>query len=163
VRSLFDSNKHGGEDYLLLGIDLVGEENRRTEKRTITVSDNSLSAAIRRNHFLVLNRELLTNFSEDAYKVAVEWVRDENESRVEVYNVTTTQQHIVIPPLPTPDGTGQPVEVTIEEGEPLLRVISVKFTREGLEVELREAGMQLVEWYTDDQGRAALALAKKCF
>jgi len=150
--SLFD--RSGGDDYLLLGLDLAGEE-----KRMIAMYDSPLGRGMRCNIFRVLNRELGANFNVDEYRDVLKWVRSEDEGRVEMYFAPKHQQHVVIPPL-AGDDDNQAVEVPLGEGEPMLLSISTKFTREGVGAEMREAGMQLCEWFTDEEGRMALALAK---
>jgi len=151
--SLFD--KSDGDDYLLLGLDLAGEE-----KRMLAMYDNPLAHGVRSNIFHVFNRELGANFNENGYRHVLKWVRSENEGRIEMYFAPKRQQHVVIPPL-SGNADDQPVEVTLDEEEPIFLAISTKFTREWVEAEMREAGMQLCEWFTDAEGRMALALAKR--
>ena len=157
VNSMFSANQsERNGDYLLLGLDLVGEE-----ERMLAMYDNPPIMALRHNYLTVLNRELGANFNADAYKVIVKWSRMETEGKAEAYFVSKRQQHVVIPPLDSDDVHNTPVTVVLEEEEPLLLAISVKFTREGIETELREAGMQLCAWLTDVKERFALALARK--
>jgi len=91
VRSLFDAT--GGDDHLLLGLDLVGEE-----ERMMAMYDNSISVAVAHNLYRVLSRELGSNFNKVNYKLVIKWVRGESEGRIEGYNVPTSRQQIIIPP-----------------------------------------------------------------
>jgi L-histidine N-alpha-methyltransferase len=47
-----------------------------------------------------------------------------------------------------------------EKGEDIWTESSYKFTRESTEAMLGEAGLTLEEWYTDQEGRFGLALAR---
>jgi L-histidine N-alpha-methyltransferase len=53
------------------------------------------------------------------------------------------------------------IDLTIDflEGEEIRTEISRKFTREGFIGALEEAGLDLKEWYTDENERFALALS----
>ena len=46
------------------------------------------------------------------------------------------------------------------QGEEMRTEISAKFRRAGVEAELAAAGFELAQWWTDDQRRFALSLAR---
>jgi len=50
------------------------------------------------------------------------------------------------------------MEIDFEAGEEMRTEISCKFTRESLAREYRDAGLELVSWYTDPDGLFALSL-----
>jgi L-histidine N-alpha-methyltransferase len=54
------------------------------------------------------------------------------------------------------------IDLTVEfaAGEEMRTEISAKFTRERLEADLAASGLELVGWYTDEQSRFALSLAR---
>ena len=122
--------------------------------------DNPSTEAFYRNLFRVFNRELGTNFHNDAYTCTVTWQLSPGgeEGLIESYFTPSSPQHIVIPPI---DGQQEGVEVEIGAGEGIKVGNSVKFTRQGLETLLHRADMALCGWFTDSKGYYALALAKK--
>jgi L-histidine N-alpha-methyltransferase len=50
--------------------------------------------------------------------------------------------------------------VHFDEGEELRTEISAKFRRARVAEELEAAGLRLIEWWTDEQGRFGLSLAQ---
>jgi L-histidine N-alpha-methyltransferase len=52
------------------------------------------------------------------------------------------------------------LDIVLDLGEEIRTEISAKFRREGIERELVAAGFALDSWWTDPEGRFALALAK---
>jgi len=52
------------------------------------------------------------------------------------------------------------LQVQFAAGEEMRTEVSAKFTRARVERELRAAGMELVEWWTDVDGDFALSLAR---
>ena len=52
------------------------------------------------------------------------------------------------------------LEVDFETGEEMRTEVSAKFTREQVLAELRTAGLQLAQWWTDPDGDFALLLAR---
>jgi L-histidine N-alpha-methyltransferase len=53
------------------------------------------------------------------------------------------------------------LRVDFAAGEELRTEISAKFTRHRIESDLRAAGLALERWYTDEQQRFALSLARR--
>ena len=49
----------------------------------------------------------------------------------------------------------------LRRGEELRTEISAKFTRDRLEADYAASGLELAEWFTDDEGLFALSLASK--
>jgi L-histidine N-alpha-methyltransferase len=52
------------------------------------------------------------------------------------------------------------MRVGFEPGEEMRTEISTKFARDGLEGIYREAGLEMVEWWTDPDGLFGLSLAR---
>jgi L-histidine N-alpha-methyltransferase len=52
------------------------------------------------------------------------------------------------------------MEVALARDEEILTEISAKFTQPALDAELTDAGLELVDWWTDDDGDFALSLAR---
>ena len=53
------------------------------------------------------------------------------------------------------------LEIDFARGEELRTEISAKFTRGRLEADYAASGLELAEWFTDDEGFFALSLASK--
>jgi L-histidine N-alpha-methyltransferase len=51
------------------------------------------------------------------------------------------------------------LEIDFARGEELRTEISAKFTRRRLEADYAAAGLELAEWFTDDEDQFALSLA----
>ncbi|MBA2793810.1 MAG: L-histidine N(alpha)-methyltransferase, partial [Thermoleophilaceae bacterium] len=66
---------------------------------------------------------------------------------------STGAQHVRVP--------GAGIEVDFADGEEMRTEVSTKFTSEGVEGELRDAGLVLREFLTDDAELYGLAVASK--
>ena len=53
------------------------------------------------------------------------------------------------------------LDVDFARGEELRTEISAKFTRERVEADYAACGLELAEWFTDDEGLFALSLAAR--
>jgi L-histidine N-alpha-methyltransferase len=137
----------GTEDHLLLGTDLVKDPE---VLRAAYDDSEGVTAAFNRNVLVVLNRELGANFDpRDFDHVALfdtrhEWIEMRLRSR---------REHTV-------RVAGLGLDVHFREGEEMRTEISAKFTPERVEGDLAAAGMELVRWLTDADGRFALTLAR---
>jgi L-histidine Nalpha-methyltransferase len=135
------------DDALLLGADLVKDENR-----LIAAYDDprGVTAEFNRNVLHVINRELAADFVPGAYEHVALWDRD-NEW-IEMRLRATGEQRVRV---------GQ-LDLTVEfaAGEELRTEISAKFRRDRLAAELGAAGLILDRWWTDPDGDFALTLAR---
>ncbi|WP_179816336.1 L-histidine N(alpha)-methyltransferase [Allostreptomyces psammosilenae] len=133
-------------DALLLGTDLV-----KDPAVLVAAYDDAagVTAEFNRNVLAVLNRELGGDFDPaDFAHVAVwdaerEWI----EMRLRARRVVTAKLRQV------------DLELGFADGEELRTEVSAKFRREGVEAELRAAGLRLGRWWTDAAGRFGLSLA----
>jgi len=134
-----------GEAFLV-GLDLVKERDR-----LIAAYDDaaSVTADFNRNILLVINRELGADFDVGAFDHVA--VYDDQLQRVEMHLQARRAMKVSIP--------AAQLAVEFAAGERLRTEISCKFTRDGAEQQLAEASMQLRAWYTDTEGRFAVALA----
>ena len=137
----------GPDDHLLLGTDLVKDVDR-----LVAAYDDAqgVTAEFNKNVLHVINRELDADFDIDAFEhVAVfetepEWI----EMRLR----STRAQTVHVRALG--------LEVQFAAGEEMRTEVSAKFTRAGVERELRAAGLELTDWWTDPAGDFALSLSR---
>jgi L-histidine N-alpha-methyltransferase len=98
----------------------------------------------------VLNRELGANFDPDLFE-HVAFFDAENEW-IDIRLRSLAEQFI--------DLTELDMRTHFARNEEMRTEISTKFTRERLEASYADAGLELVEWWTDPQLQYALSLAK---
>lgn len=136
------------DDYLLLGTDLV-----KDAARLVAAYDDAqgITAEFNKNVLRVMNRELGADFDVDAFDHVA--VFDTEREWIEMRLRSTRAQTVSVRALQ--------LEVQFDDGEEMRTEVSAKFTRERVERELRAAGMELVEWWTDDAGDFALSLARR--
>lgn len=133
-------------DALLVGTDLV-----KDERVLVAAYDDAagVTAEFNKNVLAVMNRELGADFPADRFEhVAVwnareEWIEMRLRAR-EAVSVKIRELDLVVP---------------FEAGEEIRTEVSAKFRQEGVRSELADAGMKLVEWWTDAEGRFALSLS----
>jgi L-histidine Nalpha-methyltransferase len=139
-RFLFDLDctmEHG--DSLLLGTDLVKD----TSRLLAAYDDASgVTAEFNRNVLRVLNRELGAHFDPSQFEHVAVW--NPEKSHIEMRLRSQLDQSVAI------DKLG--MEVHFARGEDLLTETSAKFTREGLENELQEAGLVPEAMWEDAEG-----------
>jgi L-histidine N-alpha-methyltransferase len=139
-RFLFDLDctmEHG--DSLLLGTDLVKD----TSRLLAAYDDASgVTAEFNRNVLRVLNRELGAHFDPSQFEHVAVW--NPEKSHIEMRLRSQLDQSVAI------DKLG--MEVHFARGEDLLTETSAKFTREGLEKELQEAGLVPEAMWEDAEG-----------
>ena len=145
LSSLADALDPG--EWLLLGVDLVKEEGR-----LVAAYDDpaGVTAEFNRNVLAVVNRELGGEFPLDAFEHVARW--DAEGERIELALRSLRAQHVAV--------RGLRLEVDFAAGEELRTEWSAKFRREGVEAELRAAGLEPVRWWTDAHGDFGLALAR---
>ena len=142
MRQLLD---HGGR--LLLGVDLV------KDRRVLEAAYDDAQGVTRefnRNVLRVLNRALDGDFQPDAYRHHAFF--NAEASRIEMHLVASADQRVHLRRLD--------LLVELAEGEGIWTESSYKFTRRSSEAMLAEAGLALDAWYTDDQERFGLVLAR---
>jgi len=147
ARFFFDLNcTMSSDDSLLLGADLVKDRRRLLAAYD---DDAGVTADFNRNVLYVLNDQLGGNFDPDGFTHVAVWNEDEQwiEMRLRAQEAT----EVVL--------TEADITVRFEEGEDLLTEISAKFTPEGIERELSEAGFVLDEFWGAEDGEFLLALA----
>jgi L-histidine N-alpha-methyltransferase len=133
-------------DHFLLGTDLVKDVARL---QAAYDDARGVTAAFNKNVLQVINRELDADFDLEAFAHVARWdpVREWMEMRLRSLREQTV--HV----------RGLSLDVRFAAGEEMRTEVSAKFRREGLEAELRAAGLRLVEWWTDPSGDFALSLS----
>jgi len=134
-------------DRFLLGTDLVKDpgvlEAAYNDSQGITAEFN-------KNVLRVLNRELDAGFEPDAFEHVAFW--DADNEWIDIRLRSLVEQFIDIRDLD--------MQVHFARNEEMRTEISTKFTRERLEASYADAGLELVEWWTDPEGLFALSLAR---
>ncbi|MEO8091560.1 MAG: L-histidine N(alpha)-methyltransferase [bacterium] len=141
------ANLLGPEDGFLLGTDLV------KDRATLEAAYNDLAgvtAEFNQNVLAVLNHELGANFDLDAFEHVAVW--DPENLWVDIRLRSLDRQVVEIAALE--------MQVAFDRGEEMRTEISTKFAREGLEGIYVEAGLELVEWWTDPEELFGLSLAR---
>ena len=130
------------DDRLLLGVDL------RKDPALLHAAYNDaagVTAEFNRNVLRVLNRELGADFDPEAFRHRA--IYDESEGRIEMHLVAEQAQRVAIPEIGT---------FTFEPGESILTEISRKYDRAEVEATLREAGLEIEEWFETEPGYAVV-------
>lgn len=134
-------------EWLLLGTDLV-----KDPAMLVRAYDDSagVTAEFNLNVLHVLNRELGAGFPVEAFSHVAWW--DGEQEWIEMRLRAEREMTVEIP--------GVDLVVHLDRGEEIRTEVSAKFRREGVEHELKAAGFDLDRWWTDDDGRFALSLAR---
>jgi L-histidine N-alpha-methyltransferase len=137
----------GDDGWLLLGTDLV-KDPRLLE----AAYDDSagITAAFNLNVLHVMNRELGSDFDVDGFDHVAFW--DADREWIEMRLRSRARQTVRFPDLD--------LTVHFEQREELRTEISAKFTRTRVQGDLAAAGLELVDWLTDDDELFALSLAR---
>ncbi len=135
------------EDRFLLGTDLVKD---RARLEAAYNDSAGITAEFNKNVLRVLNRELEADFEPSAFEHHAFW--DEINSWMDIRLRSRAEQTVTIPAIE--------MEVGFAEGEEMRTEISAKFTREQLDAIYCEAGLEIVEWWTDPDELFALSLAR---
>jgi L-histidine Nalpha-methyltransferase len=133
-------------DTLLLGTDLV-----KDEAVLVRAYDDAagVTAAFDKNVLAVINRELDADFDLAAFDHVARW--DPDREWVEMRLRSRTAQTVKVQALD--------LAVHFAAGEELRTEVSAKFREPGVRAELTAAGLDLVHWWTDPEGRFALSLS----
>ena len=134
-------------DWLLLGTDLVKDPGI-----LVPAYDDAagVTADFNRNVLAVLNRELGADFDLDNFEHVAIW--DAENEWVEMRLRAVSDADVSIPDLD--------LDLVLQTGEEIRTEISAKFRRGGVDAELAKAGFDLDSWWTDQEGRFALSLAR---
>jgi L-histidine Nalpha-methyltransferase len=134
------------DGHLLLGVDLVKD---RAVLEAAYDDAAGVTREFNRNVLRVVNRGLDGDFRPEAFRHHA-WY-NATESRIEMHLVAGTRQTVRLRRVD--------LTVHVEPGESIWTESSYKFTRASVEASLREAGLGLARWITDDDERFALAVA----
>ena len=133
-------------DYLLLGTDLVKD----IDTLEAAYDDAAgVTAEFNRNVLHVLNRELDADFPTELFEHVAFF--DTDHEWIEMRLRARRACRVTIGALD--------LEVDFARGEELRTEISAKFRRERVEADYAACGLELAEWFTDDDGLFALSLA----
>lgn len=134
-------------DYLLVGVDLIKDARVLEAAYDDTAG---VTSRFNKNLLNVLNRELGGEFDPELFVHRATFNRE--ESRVEMWLDSTVEQEVPVAALD--------LEVPFEAGEGMRTEISTKFTRESIAGAFDEAGLSLLDLYTDDENLFGLALGE---
>jgi L-histidine Nalpha-methyltransferase len=134
-------------DYLLLGVDLI--KNARVLEAAYDDAAG-VTARFNKNLLNVLNRKLGGEFDPELFVHRSTF--DREASRVGMWLDSTVEQEVPVAALD--------LEVPFEAGEGMRTEISTKFTRESIASAFDEAGLRLLDLYTDDGDLFGLALGE---
>ena len=135
-------------DRFLLGTDLV------KDAATLEAAyDDSagVTAAFNKNVLEVLNRELDADFDLDRFEHVAFW--DAENEWVDIRLRALSEQFV--------DLHGLDMRAHFARNEEMRTEISTKFTRERIESSYADAGLELLEWWTDADDLYALSLARR--
>lgn len=134
-------------EWLLLGTDLV-----KDPSVLIAAYDDAagVTAEFNRNLLNVLNRELDGNFDPAAFEHLAPW--DPDAQWMEMRLRATKPMRVRLAALD--------LDIEFAQDEEFHTEVSAKFTRPGVAAELDAAGFELTRWFTDEEGRFAVSLAR---
>jgi L-histidine N-alpha-methyltransferase len=133
-------------DNLLLGTDLVKD----IDVLEAAYDDSQgVTAEFNRNLLHVLNRELDADFPTELFEHVAFF--DPDREWIEMRLRARRACHVRIGALD--------LEIEFARGEELRTEISAKFTRDRVGADFRACGLELAEWFTDEEGLFALSLA----
>ncbi|MBD0357701.1 MAG: L-histidine N(alpha)-methyltransferase, partial [Rubrobacter sp.] len=135
------------EDYLLVGVDLV--KNPRVLEAAYDDAAG-VTASFNKNLLKVLNRRLGGEFDPELFVHRAFY--NPEESRIEMWLDSKVEQRVPVAALD--------LEVPFEEGEGVRTEISTKFTPESVAEAFEEAGLRLLDLYTDEEELFGLALGE---
>ena len=133
-------------DAFLLGTDLVKDVGRLQAAYDDAAG---VTAAFNRNVLEVINRSLDADFEAQAFDHVASW--DAQREWIEMRLRSTRAQTVELRELG--------LEVAFAAGEDLRTEVSAKFRAERLAVELADAGLRLLQWWTDPAGDFGLSLS----
>jgi L-histidine Nalpha-methyltransferase len=133
-------------DHFLLGVDFI-----KSEHELVAAYDDSQGTTAKFNINILhrINRELDADFDLTAFEHVALWKTVQH--RVEMQLRSMRAQDVSI--------RGAQMQVHFDADEITRTEICTKYTRDHVRDMLDEAGMRIIEWYTDAAGRFGLALA----
>ena len=134
-------------DHLLVGIDLVKDAR---VLRAAYEDTAGVTARFNKNLLSVLNRKLAGEFDPELFDHRATY--NSEESRIEMWLDSKVEQRVPVAALG--------LEVPFEEGEGVRTEISTKFTPESVAEAFEEAGLRLLDLYTDEEDLFGLALGE---
>ena len=135
------------EDRFLLGADLVKE---RARLEAAYNDAAGVTSEFNKNVLNVLNRELDADFDLDGFEHVAFW--DPDNEWIDIRLRALTEQFVDLRTLD--------MRTHFSRNEEMRTEISTKFTRERIEASYADAGLELIEWWTDREGLYALGLAR---
>jgi L-histidine N-alpha-methyltransferase len=135
-------------DRFLLGADLVKD---RARLEAAYNDSAGVTAEFNKNVLHVFNRELEADFDVDAFEHVAFW--DAHNRWMDIRLRSLAEQFIDVRALD--------MRVHFARNEEMRTEISTKFTRDRLERTYADAGLELVEWWTDPDELFALSLARR--
>jgi len=138
----------GSGDFLLLGLDLVKDIDRLEAAYD---DSQGVTAEFNKNVLAVMNRELDADFDEHRFEHVAVFEKDLGQIEMRLRAVDSHAVHV----------RALGLTVRFVAGEEMRTEVSTKFTREQVENELDDAGLQLARWWTDPDGDFALLLARR--
>ena len=137
----------GADGRLLLGLDLV--KDRRVLEAAYDDAAG-VTAAFNRNLLRHVNHVVKADFRPERYRHHAFY--NAEPARIEMHLIADAPQRVRL--------EGLDLTVDFDTGEGIWTENSYKFTRDGTEAMLAEAGLELDEWYTDAERRFALVLCR---
>ncbi len=141
------ANLLGPGDHFLLGTDLV------KDRATLEAAYNDsagVTAEFNKNVLTVLNNSLGADFDPETFEHVAFW--DPENLWIDIRLRSLARQVINFRELD--------LAVAFDRGEEMRTEISTKYARAGLDGIYREAGLELVDWWTDPDELFALSLAR---
>jgi L-histidine Nalpha-methyltransferase len=139
----------GPRDRILLGTDLVKDP---AVIEAAYDDSQGVTAEFNRNLLHVLNRDLDADFVPEAFDHVAFF--DRRHEWVEMRLRARRPCSVLIADLG--------LRVEFAAGEELRTEISAKFTRARVEADFAAAGLELEQWYTDDEKLFALSVGRRC-
>jgi iron(II)-dependent oxidoreductase len=136
------------DDRLLIGTDLVKD---RSVLEAAYNDSQGVTAEFNRNVLRVVNDGLGANFAPEAFEHVAFF--DEANSWIEMRLRANGAQSVRI--------EGADLELTFADGEEIRTEISAKFTQDAVGSELTSAGLELENFFTDDQSLFGLVVARR--
>jgi L-histidine N-alpha-methyltransferase len=134
-------------DRFLLGTDLVKDQARLEAAYNDAAG---VTAEFNTNVLHVLNRELDADFDPDGFEHVAFW--DADNEWIDIRLRALGEQFVDLRALD--------MRAHFARNEEMRTEISTKFTRERIESSYADAGLELLEWWTDEEGLYALSLAR---
>ena len=134
-------------DYFLLGTDLIKDENVLYDAYN---DSQGVTAKFNKNMLKVINDKLGADF--DPKHFVHEAIYNQSKDRIEMYLISNSYQKVFVKDLD--------LEIEIERGEKICTEISRKYDRQKVTAMLESAGLEIIEWMTDEDSLYALSLSK---